>query len=159
MSKLKNYPYPDTPPHEATEGEGHLYYAINASRSCTYHKCGFCASSYDYPFRGYPTSWIENQLNRIPSDTNGVNYFAFNDDNALGTTKRALDVISMMEKLRSEGKKYIWRFLGRGDVLLQLASLGLLKKARELGVEEIAVGVESADNEILQLMNKGYTMK
>ena len=84
MAILKEYPTPIIPPHEATEGNGHLYHAVNASRSCTYHKCKFCASSYDYPYRGYPLSWVEAELSKIPEDKNGIKYFAFNDDNALG---------------------------------------------------------------------------
>ncbi len=155
MAILKEYPTPTIPPHEATEGNGHLYHAVNASRSCTYHECEFCASSHDYPYRGYPISWIEDEVSKIPEDEDGIRYFAFNDDNALGTIKRARNVIDMMERLHAKGMKYIWRFLGRGDTLLELDRLGLLRKAHALGLEEIAVGVESADNDILTAMKKG----
>jgi len=155
VSKLQSYPPPNAPPHEATDGGGHLYHAVNASRSCVYHRCNFCASSYEYPYRGYPLTWLTKLIGNLTPDTNGISYFAFNDDNALGTIKRAQDIFNMMEQFHLQGKKYVWRFLNRGDMLLKLDQLGILQKARELGVEEIAIGVESADDDILRLMNKG----
>jgi MoaA/NifB/PqqE/SkfB family radical SAM enzyme len=147
LSKLDYSP----PKYIATAGGDHEYYAMLSSRSCPFH-CSFCAANY-FPVRVLPISFVERQIRSL-SGTNRPVRIDFCDDNVLMTEKRSREFIEMMERLHDEGIPVVWRALARGDSILRLHKKGYIERAAAVGLEEVAIGLETTSDRLLKRMSK-----
>jgi hypothetical protein len=147
-----------TPPqYRATGGNGAMYYAMLSSRSCPY-KCSFCAANY-FPVRIRAIDALEQDIRALARHRRGPLHIDFLDDNVFQSPDRGRAIIEMMERIGTDSNEIIWRVLARGDTLVRLAQTGHLERARNAGLEEVAVGLETTSDRLLKAMTKGATFR
>ena len=137
------------PPYEANS------YIIQLTSGCTYNKCSFCNLYKDEPFCLSPLSEFEEDLAEIKKYqpnarrifVTGANPFALSYEKLKPYVLTVRDylikcqTIAMFASIRDIKNKEVWQ----------------LRKLRAMGVNGLSIGVESGDDETLQLANKGYT--
>jgi len=120
------------------------------SRGCPYN-CAFCASSAIWHqhvrFRKIESvvCEIENVIQNY-----GIRQFRFNDDTMTVNKKRLKMLCDILKHF-----DIAWRCSTRVDNV----NLELLEKMREAGCREISYGVESADQQVLDTLEKGTTVQ
>jgi radical SAM superfamily enzyme YgiQ (UPF0313 family) len=129
---------------------GYSITTVMSTRGCPYH-CEFCSNvvfggSYRERSPGNVVDEIEEALGF------GYDRISFADD--VFTMKKER-VISVCEEILGRGLKFQWECLGRVDSLDTPAAL----KMKQAGCTRIYFGIESADEDILQLMNKRITLE
>jgi radical SAM superfamily enzyme YgiQ (UPF0313 family) len=123
---------------------------IITSRGCP-GECSFCGSKEIWgrkiKFRG-----VENVVQEIEEiiDNYGVNYFKFYDDTMVLGGKRLERLCNSIKPMGIH-----WKAATRADY----SDLDKLRLMKESGCEEIAIGVESLDQETLDRNQKGITIK
>ena len=142
------------PPYEA----GSLL--LEATAGCTHHQCKFCTLYNDlpFPFRMSPLEDIEEDLQEAAKRNQmwgwkcqrvfltGANPFVLKFD--------------LLMKIAALVKKYfpscesIGSFARITDI--RLKSYEELRELKEAGFDGLTIGMETADEEALQFMNKGY---
>ncbi|MBN1339012.1 MAG: radical SAM protein, partial [Bacteroidales bacterium] len=122
-----------------------------SSRGCPY-QCSWCNSSSVW-FRSYRTREPENMLQEIECllKNYGKKIFIFGDNSFNIDLKR---VERFCELLLNRNIKILWSVSLRADLMTQ--ELAFLMK--EAGCYNVAIGIESANNEILAKMNKSTTI-
>lgn len=129
---------------------------LEVTVGCTHDQCKFCNFYKGYPFRVAPLKQIEADLQEAASiDPNIKNVWA------AGGNPYALSV----EKLAEIGK-LIRKYLPHARISTYARvtdfmnkSVSDIKYLKELGFEDILIGIESADDAPLAFMNKGYSGK
>jgi anaerobic magnesium-protoporphyrin IX monomethyl ester cyclase len=127
---------------------GYSITTVMSTRGCPYH-CEFCSNvvfggSYRERSPGNVVDEIEEAL-RL-----GYERISFADD--VFTMKKGR-VLSICKEILARGLLFQWECLGRVDCLDGPTAL----KMKQAGCTRIYFGIESADKEILQLMNKSIT--
>ena len=125
-------------------GKAPLATTLITSRGCPYN-CSYCAN---IP-KSYRLRSVENIIAEICLLKSVCNHFKFLDDNIVLSKKRAIE---LSEALAEEDIHF--RCSARSDMIDDEVCQAL-KKA---GCEEISIGVEVADDEILKLLNKNVTV-
>lgn len=137
------------PPHEA------FSVIIQATSGCTYNKCKFCNLYQGECFHMSSVEEFEEDLAEIKSYQpyarriffTGANPFAMSYENL---KIRALTVRDYLIKCQN-----IAMFASIRDIMPK--SIEQLKKLRALGINGLSIGMESGDDETLNLVDKGYT--
>ncbi len=137
------------PPYEA------FSMIIQATSGCTYNKCKFCNLYHGECFHITSLEEFEEDLAEIKSYQpyarriflTGANPFALSYENL---KIRALTVRDYLIKCQN-----IAMFASIRDIIPK--SIEQLKKLRSLGINGLSVGMESGDDETLNLVDKGYT--
>jgi hypothetical protein len=126
---------------------------IRLSKGCNWQKCSFCRTDlkfvkfYDKP-KNFQVPY--DRLKRVIEET-GITRFQFSDESA------PLDVLRFVcENLIKDNIKIEWITHTRVDKRLTRELCDLFKEA---GCNQIALGVESLNNRILKLMQKGTTVE
>lgn len=121
------------------------------SRGCSYGKCSFCCKY-----------WIQNSRIRYRSAQNiyeeikqirekyNINGFMFFDDEFCHNKRRLVDVCRLIKPLNIK-----WRCLSRIESIHEK----IVPIMADAGCIEIAVGIESADQEILNGINKNINIE
>jgi anaerobic magnesium-protoporphyrin IX monomethyl ester cyclase len=127
---------------------GYSITTVMSTRGCPY-RCEFCSNvvfggSYRERSPGNVVDEIEEALSF------GYDRISFADD--VFTMKNSR-VISVCEEILRRGLRFQWECLGRVDSLDGATAL----KMKQAGCTRIYFGIESANEEILQLMNKKIT--
>jgi len=87
-------------------------------------------------------------------DRFGVNHIEFEDDNLTLLKDRALKIFEGVRNLKGKnGEKIVWS--APNGVMIDSLDRELIFKMKESGAELIYLPVESGDEKILELMNKG----
>lgn len=126
---------------------------LEVTVGCTHNQCLFCNFYQGYPFKMAPLSQIEEDLievSRIRPDLKEVW--------AAGGNPYALSV-SRLEKIALLIRKYLpqARISTYARVTdLMNKSVDDLRYLKQLGFEDLLIGIESGDDEALTFMNKGY---
>ena len=143
------------PPYEA----GSLL--LEATAGCTHHKCKFFTLYHDlpFPFLLSPLEDIEADLQESAEQNKmwgwewkrvfltGANPFVLQPDRLMEIARRIKNYIPSCKSIGS--------FARITDIELKSdAELGQLKSA---GFDGLTIGMETADEEALQFMNKGYS--
>jgi len=123
---------------------------IITSRGC-YHNCSFCSSPFMYNhkvrFRSIENIYVElKTLKKIYN----TDYFIFEDDMVTAKKSRLLELCNRIKDLNIR-----WRAMIRVKPL----DSEMMSAMKDAGCEEVAVGVESFDNNVLKMLNKGTTVK
>lgn len=146
------------PPYEASS------LLLEVTAGCTHHKCKFCTLYDDlpFPFRMSPledieadlqeakehySRWGEHKVNRI--FLTGANPFVLKFE-------KLMKIANIIEKYFPENKT-IGCFSRITDI--RLKSEEELKELQQAGYDGLTIGIETADDEALQFMNKGYLAK
>jgi radical SAM superfamily enzyme YgiQ (UPF0313 family) len=125
---------------------------VLTSRGCPYD-CSFCASKVMWN-RIVRYRSIERVVDEIESQVRkyGTNVFEILDDTFTIDPKRVED---FCQTLNERKLKIKWQCKARVDSL----SEDLLRKMKSAGCESIAYGIESGNQQILNMMNKGVTVE
>ncbi len=127
---------------------------VEATVGCTHNKCIFCNFYNGYPFRMAPLRQIEEDLREVrhrwPRQkhiwASGGNPFAL-------ATNKLLEIGRLMQKYIPGAS--IATYARIDD--LKRKSVEDLKNIKAVGFNNIVIGVESGDDQVLSFMNKGYT--
>ncbi len=129
---------------------------LEVTVGCTHDKCKFCNFYKGFPFKVADLSQIEMDLKEVSSiNPNAREVWA------AGGNPYALSV-NKLEKIALLIRKYlpyarISTYARVNDFINK--SVEEIRHLKELGFEDILIGVESADDEPLTFMDKGYTSK
>ncbi len=129
---------------------------IQATIGCPHNKCNFCTMYKDSKFKIRPVKEIKEDLDmaKIYYGDN-VNTVFFADGNTiLLKTKDLIEIFEYTARLFSNLKRITLYGSARFIVLKSLEELKALKAA---GLKRIHSGMESGDDEVLKLLNKGTT--
>lgn len=128
---------------------------IQITQSCTHNSCKFCTMYRDLPFRMQPMEWLEEDLRELQ-------VLAPNDKTVqlLSANPLALSFDRLMPRLQLIRKylpnlQHMYAATRVDDI--KNKTIEQLKALRDIGVDEISLGVESGDDWTLQRVNKGYT--
>ena len=127
-------------------GKGKLGMTIICSRGCPY-SCAYCGNLLRAPVIYNSPSYILAELRHLQYAYK-VNYFRFEDDNITLNKDWIVEVCRMIKSLNIH-----WKAHTRSD----LVDIDTLRIMREAGCEEMGLGVESADDGVLDLVNKKET--
>ncbi len=116
------------------------------SRGCWF-KCGFC---YNLKFnkgrwRGHSTEFVLAEIRKL-KENYGVDGIRFYDDNLFGRKKRALEILTAMD--------LPWE----GEFRVGYINEDLARKLVETKCQGICFGLESGNDRILRLINKGQSV-
>lgn len=123
--------------------------AVVSGRGCTFN-CNFCYRM-DPGFRPRSAKSIIEEI-AVLKDRYRVSYISFCDELLMTSEKRTEELCKELIKSRLGVK---WLCSGR----LNYATRSVLKLMEEAGCVFISYGVESMDDGILKVMNKGLTVK
>ena len=123
---------------------------IISSRGCSWN-CSFCSSPYlyEHKVRFRNAFNIYREIRQLKKEYN-TNYFIFEDDMLTIDKERLLCICFALKDLDIR-----WRAMIRVKPL----DKEMLQAMKDAGCDEVAVGVESFDNNVLKALNKGTTVK
>lgn len=138
--KIRN-PFSDTLFPGERYGKGDLAATTILSRGCP-HKCSFCGNVFRTPLVFHGIERIHVELSQLVKQ--GITHFRFEDDNI--TLFPEFDgLCNMLHKLNISYKAHT-----RSDLINQYK----VDMLRYSGCEELGLGIESADDDVLQLVGK-----
>ncbi len=128
---------------------------VRVTQGCTWNRCNYCYVSRDYQFAYVTYEEMEEQLRakagKYPSTTK---VWMVGSNPLVLPTDRLLKYIEQI-------RKYFPRF---SEIAMQSRvtdvrkkSMEEIKELRDAGINELFLGVESGDEEILKMLNKGAT--
>ncbi len=122
---------------------------IVSSRGCPF-RCIFCASSklYNKQFRSRSAHNVFEEVAQLVA--HGYRNVTMLDDNFILNKERAFTFADLVEE---HNVKFEWSCTGRVDSIDE----DLLRRLREVGCNGLFFGVESASDETLKLIKKGFT--
>lgn len=127
------------------------------SRGCPYN-CSFCGAAVsanpDVTIRTRQPSSIADEMEQL-ADRHGVTAFRFVDDLFLARPSFMRDCAREFTR-RGFGERFVWDATGRINVLDKQPD-ELIEMLRESGLREVALGIESGSDTILELMDKRIT--
>ena len=128
---------------------------IQITQSCTHNSCKFCTMYRNVPFRMQPMEWLEEDLRELQVLAPNAKTIQLLSANPL-----ALSFDRLMPRLQLIRKylpnlQHMYAATRVDDI--KNKTIEQLKALRDIGVDEISLGVESGDDWTLQRINKGYT--
>ncbi len=128
---------------------------IQITQSCTHNSCKFCTMYRDVLFRMQPMEWLEEDLRELQVLAPNAKTIQLLSANPL-----ALSFDRLMPRLQLIRKylpnlQHMYAATRVDDIKNKTTEQ--LKALRDIGVDEISLGVESGDDWTLQRVNKGYT--
>lgn len=127
---------------------------IEVTVGCTHNSCTFCNFYEDYPFRVAPISQVEEDLKEAAmmyphakrAWASGGNPFAL-------STKKLEELAKLFKKYLPEAN--IATYARINDFYQK--SVEDIRYLKSLGIDDIMIGIESGDDEVLEHVKKGYT--
>ncbi len=128
---------------------------VQITQSCTHNSCKFCTMYRDVPFRMQPMEWLEEDLRELQVLAPDAKTIQLLSANPL-----ALSFDRLMPRLRLIRKylpslQHMYAATRVDDI--KNKTVEQLRALRDIGVDEISLGVESGDDWTLQRINKSYT--
>lgn len=133
--------------------KGNLKSVIMGSRGCPY-PCSFCSAPLTSG-RKIRTRSIENILNEVEDlkQNYKIDSIHLLDNDFIHNKDR---VLNFADELRARNLNINWRALARADVTARFG-IDFLKRIKQNGCYQLVFGIESGNQRILNLMNKGTT--
>lgn len=124
------------------------------SRGCT-HRCGFCYNLLfnKGKYRAMSAGRVYAELKRI-AERFGVRSLFLYDDYFFADRRRVLDILDLLE---AGDEKFLFEVSCRVD-FLDGSDETLLRRLRADGFQELLVGVESGNDEVLGVIGKRFTV-
>jgi len=119
-----------------------------SSRGCSYGKCAFCCKYWRGKVRYRSAQNIYEEIKYI-KETYKIDGVAFFDDDLLSNKKRIVEICNLIKTLNIK-----WRCLSRVSSLNE----NIINIIASAGCEEIALGIESADQDILNKVSKNINI-
>jgi radical SAM superfamily enzyme YgiQ (UPF0313 family) len=111
----------------------------------------------DVPFKMQPMEWLEEDLKELRSMVPHAKTIQLLSANPLALTfEQLMPRLELIKKYLPE-LEHIYAATRVSDI--KNKTVAQLRKLKEIGVNEISLGVESGDDWTLQRINKGYTSK
>ena len=128
---------------------------LQVTTGCSHNRCSFCTMYRDEPFRVEPLEQIEEDLSEARQYVPNVTRVFLENGDPFALSADRLEQIAVM----------IHAYLPRVETIAMYASIKNvigksdeeLRRLRNLGINELNIGVESGLDEALAYMNKGYT--
>ena len=128
---------------------------LQVTTGCSHNKCSFCTMYRDEPFRVEPLEQIEEDLAEARQYVSNITRVFLENGDPFALSADRLEQIAGM----------IHEYLPRVETIAMYASVKNvigksdeeLRRLRNLGINELNIGVESGLDEALSYMNKGYT--
>ena len=128
---------------------------LQVTTGCSHNRCSFCTMYRNEPFRVEPLEQIEEDLAEARQYVPNVTRVFLENGDPFALSADRLEQIAVM----------IHAYLPRVETIAMYASIKNLigksdeelRRLRNLGINELNIGVESGLDEALAYMNKGYT--
>lgn len=128
---------------------------IQITQSCTHNKCKFCTMYKGVPFRMQPMEWLEQDLKELQAMEPHAKTIQLLSANPLALSfDRLMPRLELIKKYLPE-LEHMYTATHVSDI--KNKTVEQLRKLKDIGVNEISLGVESGDDWTLQRINKGYT--
>ena len=128
---------------------------VQITQGCTHNKCKFCTMYKGVPFRMQPMDWLEQDLKELQAEDPHAKTIQLLSANPLALSfDRLMPRLKLIRKYLPE-LEHMYAATRVDD--LKNKTVEQLKAIRDIGVNEISLGVESGDDWTLQHINKGYT--
>lgn len=127
---------------------------LQITQGCTHNKCAFCTMYRDTEFRMQPAEWIEEDLRELRDTVPDARTIQLLSANPLCMTYDRL--MPILEKIREYLPKMEHIYAATRVTDIRNKTVSQLKRLREMGLGEISLGIESADDATLDMVNKGY---
>lgn len=139
------------PPAEANSA------IIQVTIGCSWNQCSFCEMYTSKQFRKKPFDIIKTEIKTLTKYYKGTRKIFLADGNAFVLSAKYL--VPILEEIRMQfgNIQRISSYALPGDILNK--SDEELKNIRNSGLKLLYIGIESGDDELLQLVNKGETYK
>ena len=128
---------------------------LQVTTGCSHNRCSFCTMYRDEPFRVEPLEQIEEDLAEARQYVSNITRVFLENGDPFALSADRLEQLAVM----------IHAYLPRVETIAMYASIKNvigksdeeLRRLRNLGINELNIGVESGLDEALAYMNKGYT--
>lgn len=127
---------------------------IEVTVGCTHNSCRFCNFYRDYRFRMAPLEQIEDDLEQVYAVTSDQRFFWANGGNPYALPVSKLAEVGELFQRYFPGSE-IATYARVSD--FKKKSVEDIRKLKSLGFDNLVVGVETGDDDVLQRMNKGYS--
>ncbi len=128
---------------------------IQITQGCTHNKCKFCTMYKGVPFRMQPMEWIEEDLREISAFQPHAKTIQLLSANPMALSfDRLMPRLELIKRYLPE-LEHMYTATRVTDIANK--SVEQLRTLREVGLNEISLGVERGDDWTLQRINKGYT--
>ncbi len=127
---------------------------LEITQGCTHNKCKFCTMYKDIPFRMSPKEWIEEDLKELSiTDPDARTIQLLSANPLVLSYDRLAPILEMINRYLPK-MEHIY-LAGRVSDLKN-KTVEELRSLKELGMNEISLGVESGDDWTLDRIHKGY---
>ena len=140
------------PPYEANS------FVLQVTSGCSHNACTFCSMYLTIPFAVSPLEEVESDILEVAKV--GSHYYKrvfLANGNAFCLSARRLTEIAELIHKHLPSVESIGAYTTVNDVLAK--SVDELRDLAALGYKDINIGVESALDDVLTYMNKGYTLE
>ena len=130
---------------------------LQATIGCSWNKCAFCEMYTSKKFSSRNFDDVKSDIEKLAKIYSGVRKVFLVDGNAFVLSANKL--IPILEEINLQFGKIqrISSYALSKDIITK--SDDELKKLRSLGLKLLYIGIESGDDELLQLINKGETFQ
>ena len=127
---------------------------IEVTAGCSHNACTFCNFYKDTPFMVAPLSHIEEDLKEAKREwPNAKSIWASGGNPFVLSTEKQIAVWDLMKKYYPDAR--ISTYATISD--FKQKSVEDIKKIKAHGLDEIMIGIETGDDDVLSFVNKGYT--
>ena len=127
---------------------------LQITQGCTHNSCKFCTMYKGVPFKLQPMEWIEEDLQELAAIVPDAKTIQLLSANPLCMTYDKLAPILEMINHYLPKMEHIYAATRVTD--LRNKSVEQWKSLKDMGLNEISLGVESGDDWTLDRINKGY---
>ncbi|MEE0722655.1 MAG: radical SAM protein [Caecibacter sp.] len=121
---------------------------------CSHNACTFCNFYKDTPFMVAPLSQIKEDLKEAKQQwPDAKDIWASGGNPFVLSTEKQIAVWDLMKKYYPDAR--ISTYATISD--FKNKTVDDIKRIKEHGLDEIMIGIETGDDEVLQFVNKGYT--
>jgi radical SAM superfamily enzyme YgiQ (UPF0313 family) len=127
---------------------------IEVTAGCTHNSCTFCNFYRDTPFMVAPLSQIEEDLQEAKREwPDAKNIWASGGNPFALSTDKQIAVWDLMKKYYPDARISTYAIVSD----FKRKSVEDIRRIKEHGLDEIMIGIETGDDEVLKFVNKGYT--
>ena len=127
---------------------------IEVTAGCSHNACTFCNFYKDTAFMVAPLSQIEEDLKEAKREwPNAKSIWASGGDPFVLSTEKQIAVWDLMKKYYPDAR--ISTYATISD--FKQKSVEDIKNIKAHGLDEIMIGIETGDDDVLSFVNKGYT--
>ena len=127
---------------------------LQVTQGCTHNSCKFCTMYKGVPFKLQPMEWIEEDLRELAECVPDAKTIQLLSANPLCMTYDKLAPI--LEKINQYLPKMEHIYAATRVTDLRNKTVEQWKSLRDMGLNEISLGVESGDDWTLERIHKGY---